>query len=528
MSRAPGRFWFLYGVICAMALPCPGAEIHSNTTGGGRWSSAETWHGGRVPSQQDSVVVAMGDVVVVDVNDADRPSCRNLYIDPTGVLTFPAAEGSYSLTVDGEIDSYGLIRMDAARRPEARLTLRITAGSDRPRSVRLRHGAALLVHGAAALAKDSANVSIVAIPHPTRSVASAPAAVAVTANGGAAIDLYHSILSNVMIEARSIDNTGSRADERVNIVGNRFVGRARLTLRTCDTPVVRRNRFEAGTRPLEGHAVLIEKCKLAQVHGNRVAGYEQGINIEGGVDASVVGNELADCTTAVSLATRDVMVRDNALIRCPTGLRAAQTSGVVENTTVGESQLAFHVDHSTTIQFTNCRVRDLAEKGVPMRIGQASVSLLNCNVRPDQVEASSDYRGRTTTSRQMQAMQYLVVKVNGEAPADTQVDIRTAEVSGGVPEGRADENVRNAPAFLNTEGLTLLPRTMRCLIVRSWRMKQDGTIISAPFYELTVSVPAEDPSEPRTQLVSKLIEPDESWYRPDLEDAAPTVQVTLP
>ncbi len=70
-------------------------------------------------------------------------------------------------------------------------------------------------------------------------------------------------------------------------------------------------------------------------------------------------------------------------------------------------------------------------------------------------------RGGSTTSRQVRAMHYLVVKVNDDVPANTQVDVRTAEVSGGVPEGRADENVRNAPAFRNTEGLTLPPRTMR-------------------------------------------------------------------
>ena len=81
---------------------------------------------------------------------------------------------------------------------------------------------------------------------------------------------------------------------------------------------------------------------------------------------------------------------------------------------------------------------------------------------------------------------------------------------------------------MNTEGLTLPPRTMRSLIVRSWRMKQDGTIVGAPFYDLSVSVPAVDLNGPRRQLVSKLIEPDESWYRPDLEDAAPTLEVTLP
>lgn len=528
MRSVPGHPFILLVAILAAAAPCLAAEVHSNTTGGGRWSSAETWHGGRVPSQEDSVVIAMGDVVVADVNDTDRPSCRDLYLDPTGVLTFPASEGSYGLRIDGEIDSYGLIRMDAARRPESRFALRIVAGPDRPSSFRLRHGAALLVHGAAALPPGNENVSIAAIPHPASGDESAPVAVSVTARGGAAIDLHRAMLSNVMIEARSIDNTGARPGEKVNIVGNWFTGRSRLTLRTCDTPLVRRNRFEAALRPQAGHAMLIEKCKLAQVHGNRVAGYVHGIMVEGGVDASVVGNEISDCTTALRLATRDVMVRDISAMRCPTGVYAEKTSGVIENTTIVRSQLAFHIDYSTTIQLTNCRVRDLPEKGVPMRVDQASVGLLNCHIPPDRIEASTDRRGPSKTARQVRAMHYLVVKVNGDVPANTQVDVRTAEVSGGVPKGRTDENVRNAPAFLNAEGLTLLPRTMRALVVRSWRMKRDGTIVTPPFYDLSVSVPGEDPHGPRTQLVSKLIEPDESWYRADLEDTTPTLEVTLP
>ena len=311
-------------------------------------------------------------------------------------------------------------------------------------------------------------------------------------------------------------------------MGNRFTGHAQVTLQSCDTPLVRGNHFSGGANPRPNHAVHAKACKLVQLHANRVSGYDHGFIIEEGMDASVVDNELGDCLTGLHLVARDVMLKNNLVTRCDVGAYIAKTSGVIENTTVSESPLAFHAHYSTTLQLTDCRTENLPEGAVPLRVDRASIRLLNCNIPARQVDTSFNYRGPTTTSRKVESFHYLVVKVHGTLPPNTQVDVRTADISGGVPAGKADPNVRNAPAFLNTEGLTLLPPTMQALIVRGWGIRRDGTIITAPFYDLNVSIPSDQASGDRETLVSKQIEPGKHWFRQDLEDETPTFEVTLP
>jgi hypothetical protein len=125
-------------------------------------------------------------------------------------------------------------------------------------------------------------------------------------------------------------------------------------------------------------------------------------------------------------------------------------------------------------------------------------------------------------------MQYLVVRLAGAYPAGTRVAVRTAEVSGGVPKGKADLNVRNSPGFLSPEGLTPLPSTARCLVLRSWSIARNGKTVNPPFYDLLVQAPGDSPAEPFRALTSLLIEPEDAWFRPEPDVPDPTMEVTVP
>jgi|GEM_PF-1257355 len=91
-------FWKLYSIteggvssaVIASQATVAGANITSNGTGGGNWSSASTWTGGVVPISADNVTIKNGDAVIIDQNAA--------------VNSLTVGEGtSGSLTFDGTI-----------------------------------------------------------------------------------------------------------------------------------------------------------------------------------------------------------------------------------------------------------------------------------------------------------------------------------------------------------------------------------------------------------------------------------------
>ncbi|MEK8016121.1 MAG: hypothetical protein VSS75_004575, partial [Candidatus Parabeggiatoa sp.] len=77
------------------------ATIHS-TAGGGNWNKAETWVGGKVPTEEDSVVVNG----VVNVTGA---TVKEVVIS-TGAILQNYSNSSRTLTVNGDITNNGIIK----------------------------------------------------------------------------------------------------------------------------------------------------------------------------------------------------------------------------------------------------------------------------------------------------------------------------------------------------------------------------------------------------------------------------------
>ncbi len=125
-------------------------------------------------------------------------------------------------------------------------------------------------------------------------------------------------------------------------------------------------------------------------------------------------------------------------------------------------------------------------------------------------------------------MQYLVVKAAGNIPAGAWVDVATADVSGGPPQGKADLNVRNSPTRLDDSGLTPLPGTKSALVVRSWSIAQDGKQINPPFYQVRVLAPAAEAGAPPRVLASQVVEPLDSWHRPEPDAPVATLEIKVP
>jgi len=501
---------------------CRGADVHSNGTGGGLWSDPGTWHGGKVPAAADTVVVAMRDTVIFDRNDVAGPSCANVYIDPEGVLAFKTGAGKFTLTVNGSVESYGVIKIDGTKSPRAVFELRLTGSSKQERGIRLLQNSALLAYGHKGLAGGAKNVLITALG--TDGKKEDRRAATIVAQREAMIDLHHVSLTDLIVRASLLDNTGSRANERLNFIGNRFVGLSRLEISHCDTPAVRDNLFESGDLKVDKPAVAVDSCKLAEIRGNHIrGGYTRGIDVRRDVDSSALENTVVGPAEGIYWHGSNAMIKGNKITASSIGVRIEKTTGAIENVSVEKAKTGFDLT-DCTLQFTNCQVEEQPEDGVAMKLNTSSVTLLNCNIADDQIKLD----GKAPNGPWVQSMQYLVVKVKGKYPPGTHVKVRTAKVSGGVPPGKADLNVRNSPARVAANGLTPLPGSMRSLIVRSWQIAQNKEKTNAPFYDLIVLAPPPVPGQGPKVLKTQLVEPEEGWFRPEPDKPTSDLEVSVP
>ncbi len=514
-------------LMCILTLPaatCFGAQVHSNGMGGGRWSDPDTWHGAKLPTGNDDVVISMRDKVAFDLVGIEKPSCKGLYLDPEAVLTYHGKSGQLILAVNGPIESYGTIKIDGSQWPDSSFELRLVHAAG-PAKLILLKNASLLAYGRKTHLDKPRNVLIRAIldedKHP-------PQPASIIANDNAMLDLHFTELTDIVVQAKSLDNTGNQSNERLNIIANHFNGLARLEIDNCDTPAITGNKFQTGKEKVNEPAVRIERCKLPEIRGNHLLGpYTTALHLSENVDCSVIENTIIGSTACgITWANSiNAMIRENRIADCKTAMNIYGGTGVIENVHVKNATIGFHMSHKSDMQLTTCHVEDMPDGASAIVLDNSTTLLLNCNITDDTILRQGP---PPSTKPWVQSMQYVVVAIDGELPGGAWIELRTAEVSGGVPEGKNDLNVRNSPAQLRSNGLTPLAHTMDPLMVRSWHIGHDGKIVNAPFYDLLVLAPADAPQQPPRVLKSLLVEPNDRWFRSQLDDPTPTLQVTLP
>ena len=512
-------------VSALLAVSCFGAQVHSNGMGGGRWSDPDTWHGGKLPTDDDDVVIAMRDKVAFDLVGVEKPSCKGLYLDPEAVLTYHGKPGQLILAVNGPVESYGTIKIDGSQWPDSRFELRLVHAAAEPAKIVLLQNASLLTYGRKAPLNRERNVAIRAVSSDDQQ----PRRLAtIIADGYALLDLHFTELTDVIVRAKSLDNTPSRSNERLNIIANHFKGLARLEIENCDTPAVTGNSFQADQVPVKEPAVRIQRSKLPEIRGNHLLGpYATALHLSENVDCSVIENTIIGCTDQGIYWANSInaMIRNNLIADCKTAMAIRAGTGVIENVRVRNATTAFALTHNSDMQLTTCLVEDMPDGASAMVLDGSTSLLLNCNITDDKIVVHN----QPPSSRPWaQSMQYVAVAIEGERPSGAWVELRTAEVSGGVPQDKADLNVRNSPAQIRSNGLTPLPHTMDPLMVRSWHIGRDGKTVNAPFYDLLVLAPADAPERPPRVLKSMLVEPNDDWFRPAPNDPTPTLKVTLP
>jgi len=512
---------------CVCLARVDAKEIHSNGLGGGRWSDAATWRGGAIPTAEDDAVVAARDTVLFDRDDADKPTCKQLILDPNSNFAFQSGLGRRTLTVNGPIEAYGSLKMHAPGASDE-MEIRLVSEIDAERVIKLQHGGALLVLGRADMpdGKRTAAISTPKVVPPKKT----EAPVEIRGIARTVVDLQNARLDNVVVLASGIDNTGAKPNERCNLVGNRFTSFGRVAVQSCDTPAIVRNDFEGPAAGIVRPAAIeVGYSPLADIRGNRVVGpFAVGISI-GYCECSVIGNSVANCPTGILWHGGSAMLKQNTIRACGVGLNLRTTSGSVEDTEIDKANTPITVA-ATKAQLTSVMVTNPATNQL-LDLQGSSVGLLNCNIRPDQVRidpAAKSGAKKVRGEEPLETLMFLVVAVKGKIPPRAQVELVTANPEKPLAPGASDLNVRNSPAAVRPDGFTPLPASLTPLIVKSWRMEEDGEVVPAPEYTLTVWEPPTEPGGKPRVLKTLKLKPDDKWYRSKPNDLISTLEVKLP
>jgi len=497
-----------------------GAEIASNRSGGGSWTDPATWRGGKVPGPGDDAVIQKNDIVVFDRDDDGKVTCQKLLIDPKGALLFKSNAGKIVCTVADVIETFGVIRLDGTKNAGDHLELRLVGGTAEKRQVKLLKGSGLLLYGRPKLPADGRNVAVTSPKLPDQKD---ELTALVEAGASAMIDVQRAFLHNVKLQATSIDNTGAKPNERLNVLDSRFLGLGRIWLSACDTPVIARNTFDATKTPLPADNAIWASGPLVEIKGNVIRGwFANGIVVYGGDDPVIADNVVEKCSNGIHCyGSTNVMIKNCTIRECGAGIYVYAVTGVLENLTLVKNPTGIY-NLRAHVQLTNVQVSDVPKDGKAVTALGGSTVLLNCNIVPAQVKVDLEPppAGKPMPIP-MTAHQYLIASVKG-APPGTMVEVHTATA----PATVADENVRNSPAPL-VDGLTPLPRSLAPLVVKSWMIDTTGKLVAAPEYKLNVLGPSAKEGTPRAVLKTQAFRPTDGAFRTPPNDPTPTLEVLL-
>ena len=502
-------------------------EIHSNGLGGGRWSDVATWRGGAVPGAEDDAVIAARDTVLFDRDDADKPTCKALILDPNSNFAFQGGLGKRTLTVNGIVEIHGSLKMHAQGATDD-MAIHLCSTFAAERAIKVERGGALMVAGRPAFseAKRNARISITA-PMEGKVVPAGE----LTAGNRTMIDLQNAQLDHIAVTVTGIDNTGAKPNERCNFTGNLFNGHSRLAVGSCDTPVIARNTFDARKVPLVRPAALaVSSCPIADIRENRVLGpFAIGISITSS-EGSASGNYVENCPQGIVWHTGPAMLKGNSVHKCQTGLALRTVTGSAEDTTIDDCELPLHTA-AANVQLTTVAITNPPKDSEWMTMTASAVQLLNCNLTPERIKSTRDKtlpRIVREADVPVQALSFLVVQLKGDVPRGAMVRIVTTKPTTPLAPGAQDPNVRNSPAVVRADGSTPLPGTLIPLIVKTWAMDEDGNAGPIPVYTLTILAPAGEAGAAPKILKSVPLKPDEKWFRAKPNDPVPTLEVTLP
>jgi len=341
------------------------------------------------------------------------------------------------------------------------------------------------------------------------------------------IDWQRAFINDVKLMIQKIDNTGAKPNERLNLIENRFTGQGRIWLHLCDTPVISKNVLEyKGPTPIGEPAIFVTYSPLAEIKGNIVrGGFVQGISANYAEGQVLIGNTVEKCGIGITGGGTlpSTMIKQTLLRDCEVGIKLDSASGVIEDTVIERAMTGLHMSNSN-LQLTHFQVKDLKPKGQVVQNDAGTLTLLNCNILPDQIKVAP---AATTKINPVTCLQYLVVAVK-DAPADSLVEVVTNPAPAA---DVADANVRNSPAPLTAEAkahsMTPLPKTLNPLIVKAWSIDLKGKPMPAPEYTIKVFGPPAKEGAARPVLKMVTFRPQDNAFRSSPSETTPTLEISI-
>lgn len=537
--------------LALLATATSAEDVHSNGRGGGPWSDPASWQGRQVPRADDAAVVARGDTILFDRDDSDRITVAQIAIDPRGTLAFRPGGGRMVLTLGGGIECYGTIRLDATKAPVGdHQEIRFAGTKPEHRGIMLQPGGALVAYGKDGLPEGRRNVVIAArsLPPPQPPAAQvdkdgkpAPAQpatneipVTITAGEGNAVDVQRAHFHCVVLKATGIDNTGAKNDERISLSNSRFTGLSQVSLARCDSPVIAGNSFTfSADPPIMWAALVLERSPLAEIRGNTFSGsYRVALTATHQVDTTLVDNTFTGCSDiGVEWTDGTLMCKGNVARACRNGFVIRGSSGIVEDTIADAcSRVGFSV-FSGGVQFVNTAVVNVPKDADTMHVEAAAVPMLNCAVDPALIRVPKtgppkDAQG--VPQPWVVAQAYVVARIKGTPPAGSCVEVVTANPTTPLPPGAVDMNIRNNFPPLKSANHTPLPRSQKCLILRTWSIGPDGAVVPPPKYQVNLLGPPPGPDAEPPVLKTVPVEPAADWGRRDPDGDVATVEIPYP
>ncbi|MCX5659504.1 MAG: hypothetical protein NTW19_07245 [Planctomycetota bacterium] len=534
----------------ALVSPSPAfaGDVHSNGTGGGRWSDPTAWHAQTPPTANDTVIISRGDTIAFDRDDGGKTSCKDLLLDPGATLAFKPGSGRMTLVVAGVVESYGAIRIDTSQQPTDFAEMRLVGPELPKRLIKLYKGSSLIVSGAENLAGKRKNLMIASAPPLPVSPEAAPGKPApppppvgdvtgaIEAAEGTMVDLRQADLSGMVLKINNIDNTGAKPAERANFAGCRFVNLSRLLMSACDTPKLADCLFlfeGKGQNP--NPAASFSGCPLADIRGNTFKGnYERALSGGSQVDATILGNVFDTNHYGIVWDGPNAMIKSNLFRDCDYAMSVTIAGAAIEDVVIDNPKiLGISAGGASTLQMVNVKATNLAKDIMVLDLANAAqAQLLNCAVPPERIHVPAKVSRRDAANKPehwAEGQAYVFVNVKGTLPAGAEVEILTANPPAPLPPGAPDLNIRNSPAKI-TRGWTPPPRSPDCMVVRTWRIGSEGTPEPTPAYTLRVLGPYPNAKPDAVQPVLKTmpITPADAWYRAKPDDAAPTLEVAVP
>ena len=498
-------------------------DVYSNGLGGGRWSDGGSWRGGAVPASNDLATISGNDRIVVDLKDPNRIACKELRIDPQGMLTFGEGAGRHVLLVGGIIESYGAIRLDMRRSDGDAAELRLAGTTREERKLHMVRGASLVMAGRIGLMNERSNVVLSSGPVITDTNAPPVDPTGeLMAQDGSSLDFQRVEIRNVRLHAEALDNTGVDPNERLRIIGCRFAERANIGVRSCDTAMIVDNVFDSDL--YVDHAILIQPSVLSDVRGNTVRGqYGRGIVVNGN-EAAVAGNSVEGAVTGYSIhGCETLLLQQNMARSCKTGYNFERAeSGMAAECIADACEVGFRIHNNADLQLIHCKALNVESNGTSLVSVNNQMQLLNCDLAADRMSITEQAQNRTVSGEA-----YLVVRVTGHVPTDSQVEVVTANPTKALPPRALDPNVRNSPSPLSRDGWTPQPQTRAALTVRTWIVGADNQRLPPPAYKLRVLGPRPGRDKPPPVLKEIEVTPTDAWYRLEPNVLQATVEIEL-